>query len=254
MWGEAALAIHWGGSWLALWAAGRRLHLPGGRRLIFISLFAAAAGLGAGFLPPWARWGMLLLLPLLMCRAAWPRLRSGAWLTAWAWTLGAGLLLSGGGELLFQQGVPAPLALLGAAGALILGLILVKAPPPPDSRCTRVEITLAGMRLTLPAMVDTGNLLTDPVTGLPVIVCSRQALSTAVWLPEGIDTLPPGFRLLPVRTCAGRGLMVCTRPQALCLEGPEGWRCCQALVGIAPAPYKGMQALVPACLLHHAAE
>ena len=26
------------------------------------------------------------------------------------------------------------------------------------------------------------------------------------------------------------------------------------LVGIAPAPYKGVQALVPACLLHHAAE
>lgn len=199
---------------------------------------------------------MILALPPGMCRAAWPRLRPGLWLLACAHTLGAGLLLSGSGELLCQQGLSPLPAIAVSAGVLAAGLFFRKAPPPADTRCARVEITLSGMRLTLPAMVDTGNLLTDPVTGLPVIVCSRQALHPAVCLPPGGGEpfpdfhLPPGFRLLPVRTCAGRGLMVCVRPQALYLEGPKGWQPCHALVGIAPAPYEGRQALVPASLLN----
>lgn len=239
MQGEVLAMIHWGGNVLSLWGAARLAGLRPGLRLL------SAAALGAlAALTGLSGWLGLLLLPLLMVWLAWPGLSPPRLLRAAFFVLAAGALLSGLCGLLWQQGVH-PLWALGG-GACLMGFsaltLRLRAPGP----CRQLEIRYRGGILRLSAMVDTGNLLTDPVTGLPVIVCSRRALLPL--LPFGAEPLPPGFRLLSVRTCAGQGLMPLFRPEEMRLDVRGAWLPCQALIGIAPAPYDGMQALVPALL------
>lgn len=94
---------------------------------------------------------------------------------------------------------------------------------------------------------DTGNLLRDPVTALPVIVVPYEAV--AAYLPPGVDlarfdTLPPGFRLLSVHTAAGSRLMMCFRPRALFIRRERVWRPFSAIVAVSGA-LRGDQALLP---------
>ena len=253
--GEWVLAINWGCNWFSLWSAARRLRLPPSRRLLPVALLGAAAGMAA-WLPGMdflGRWPALLALPVLMGWGAYPRLSVPMGLRLGGYTLLTGLLLSGVCALAWRQGVEA-LAAIPLGGAVIAFFsVALKAPPGTNARCAQVEIALRGTTLRLCAMLDTGNLLTDPVSGLPVIVCSRRALLPlipfAAFALEEEGALPQGFRLLSVRTCAGRGMMLCFRPDGLRLERDGAWQPCQAMVGIAPAPYDGMQALVPAALL-----
>lgn len=95
--------------------------------------------------------------------------------------------------------------------------------------------------------MDSGNLLRDGITGLPVVVCSQQALSPL--LPRMYPgMLPEGFRYLSVRTAAGGALMPCFRPEGVRLLGNGGWIPVEAVVGLTVDGYSGFQALVPAAL------
>ena len=107
---------------------------------------------------------------------------------------------------------------------------------------------MGGHRLTLTALIDSGNLLRDPVTGLPVIVISRRAASRLTVLPQP-GRLTPGMRLLSVRTVAGTALMAVFRPSAVFIEEKGVWRAVNAIVGLSPDGYEGFQALVPASLI-----
>ncbi|MBQ8536993.1 MAG: sigma-E processing peptidase SpoIIGA, partial [Clostridia bacterium] len=226
------------------WGAARLTGQCPGLRLMAAAALGAIAAL-AGF----GGWPGLLLLPFCMVWIAWPGLSPPRIVRVGAAVLLSGALLSGLCTLLWQHGVHPLWALAAGSGLMALSGLTFKAPAP--SRCSRVEIQFRGSTLRLSAMVDTGNLLSDPVTGLPVIVCSRQALLpllpfTALTMEE---ETPAGFRLLSIRTCAGRGLMLLFRPEEMRLERKGVWQPCQALIGVAPAPYDGMQALVPAALI-----
>jgi stage II sporulation protein GA (sporulation sigma-E factor processing peptidase) len=95
---------------------------------------------------------------------------------------------------------------------------------------------------------DTGNLLRDPVTGLPVIVISRRAAQRLVQLPEqGMLTYP--FRLLTVRTVNGSGMMTIFHPDSVCVLQTGGWVRVDTLLGVSPEGYDGFQALVPSSLM-----
>lgn len=103
-------------------------------------------------------------------------------------------------------------------------------------------------------MLDSGNLLRDPVTGLPVLVVPCKAarlLFPDIADPCDLYSLPLGFRLLNVRTAAGSSLLPLFRPDEcrLYLNG----RACQAqlLVAVAGREYGGVQALVPMAALPH---
>jgi len=234
MQGEVLWAIHWGGNAVSLWAAARLMGLYAGRRL------AAAAALGAcGALlmpgPP-----ALLLLPPAMARLAFGSLAPRQLLRAWVIITLCGGLLAGLCALCRGLGAAEGWALCGAGLLTAFASPLLK--PPPPSPCQRVLIQRGGRRLVLSAMVDTGNLLTDPLTQLPVIVCSKRALA-----PLGLEEAD--LRSLTVRTCAGRGRMPMFRPQAVSLRVGGRWQSCRAMIAAAPKGYDGMQALVPAQLI-----
>lgn len=155
------------------------------------------------------------------------------------------LLLEGCLRVLYSAGLPAlPAVLLASAVTLLLPGLGQRMRPLP---VTRVEVRWRGRSVCLSALVDSGNLLRDGITGLPVVVCSQQALSPL--LPRMYPgMLPEGFRYLSVRTAAGGALMPCFRPEGVRLLGNGGWIPVEAVVGLTVDGYSGFQALVPAAL------
>lgn len=214
-------------------------------RLALLSGMLAALTMASLGLPPVLR---LLFAPLtaLAPLAAWPgaprRLRLRMALTAAALPL----TLTGLMRLMAPTRLPGLLLLAAGCGGVMLAARSAAGAAVP--RCTTVELCLGARRTTLTALVDTGNLLRDGVTGLPVIVISRRAASRLMALPEG-TTLRPGMRLMSVRTISGRTLMTILRPDAVRLKEGGRWREAHALIGLSPDGYEGFQALVPACLV-----
>ena len=102
--------------------------------------------------------------------------------------------------------------------------------------------------VTLDGLVDTGNLLRDPVTALPVVVAPYGALRAH--LPDGLScrdlgTLPRGFRLIRVRTAAGAQMLMCFRPRALYIRRDRVWRTADAVVAVSPDMRDGRALLPP---------
>ena len=162
------------------------------------------------------------------------------------------LMLGGGAQALVARGVPAPLALMAGAGVALLVYLLATLLPTALCDVRQVELRVDGNAVILPAMLDSGNLLRDPVTGLPVLVVPRKAarlLFPGVYDLGDLASLPLGFRLLNVRTAAGSALLPLFRPDEcrLYLNGhPSEAR---LLVAVAGPEYGGAQALVPMAAL-----
>ena len=196
----------------------RRLHPA--RLMLLAALASLACTFCAVLALAWLRW---VLLPLtLLPLTAWP----GA-----------------------PRALPASLALLAAC--CLTPLLSGGVPRPAPVCCATVELMHQGHIVTLTALVDTGNLLRDPLTGLPVIVVSRQAARKLTSLPAPGQLLP-GMRLISVRTAAGSALMAIFRPQRVRVLSGQTWREVRAMVGLSPDGYEGAQALLPACLTEDA--
>ena len=99
-----------------------------------------------------------------------------------------------------------------------------------EGSCTRtVTLTVGGQTHALTAFVDSGNLLTEPLSGLPVV------------LVEGVD-LPPGRPLI----VAGQGIVEVVRG-TVAAAGSEP---VPVYVGLSPLPLIDFQALLPGAALH----
>lgn len=216
-------------------------------RLVVTALLTALGTLvSARVGQAWLR--ALMLLPVLLAApvAAWPGVpRRFRW--QMALTHGVlGLTLAGWARLTQGFGVWRALVLPLACALLCAATPLTRRMS--HARCVTVEIRHNGHRLSLTALIDSGNLLRDPVTNLPVIVISRRAASRLTMLPKQ-GHLAPGMRLLSVRTIAGTTLMAVFRPSAVFLEEHGAWRAVNAIIGLSPDGYEGFQALVPSSLM-----
>lgn len=115
-----------------------------------------------------------------------------------------------------------------------------------------VRILIEGQSVQLPALVDTGNHLRDPLTSMPVAVAEAAALrqvlpaevSRAVAMGwEGLERLPDAWaarcRLVPYRA-VGRpeGMLLAFVPDDLSVMPPEGgrWQSVPGLVGLSASP------------------
>ena len=96
------------------------------------------------------------------------------------------------------------------------------------TKTVTLEVILFGKKLTLSAMVDTGNLLKDPISGKSVIVAELSALSPA--LPPALQkafesgnlshclsdpAIACCLRPIPTRTATGEGMLFALRPDEL---------------------------------------
>ena len=121
-------------------------------------------------------------------------------------------------------------------------------------RAVTLEAVLFGRHVTLRAMVDTGNLLKDPISGRGVIVADRRKLEGVlprVFPKEGAADLPPELarlvRLIPTGTALGHGMLTAIVPDSLTVVD-GGTRQSSDLL-IAPAVLEGWRedfdALIP---------
>lgn len=88
-----------------------------------------------------------------------------------------------------------------------------------------------GKAIAFTVLADTGNRLTEPFSGAPMVVLSqekgRQLLTEAEfrWLESGMaqGEPPPGIRLAPYRTVNGSGMLAAFRPQSLQVQVEGRW-------------------------------
>ena len=89
------------------------------------------------------------------------------------------------------------------------------------------------------ALIDTGNRLREPLSGLPVLIAEAALVR---------DILPEtGYRMLGYGAIGGNGRMACFHPDALWIcRGPRKRRGPDVWVAVSPEPLPGLcQALAP---------
>ena len=152
------------------------------------------------------------------------------------------------------------LALAGGGIALCGGRFLRRSAT--VRRC-RVTVELHGRRVELEGLVDSGNLLRDPMGGRAVICCRREALAP-ILSPElaeslrgggleGLADTPDGrrIRLIPASTATGGGMLAGFLPDRVDIayerNGKQETRTVSAVVAV--ADISQTQSLVPSELI-----
>ncbi len=214
-------------------------------------------GLAVGMRKLWLTGGVYVLTSMVM---------GGIMTALYHWLNRAGIseLLPGG-----EEGVSSvAFALLAAVGGLFTlfwGRIFRRSESQIASEMT-VTVTVNGKTITVRGMIDSGNLLTDPMDGSPVIVVKRQLLAPLLspelqrimdQTPLPLETLSDvpetaRLRLIPANTATGDGLLLALRPEGVTLTEPTGKntsRCVACLVSPAPLENAPADALIPSSLL-----
>lgn len=204
-----------------LWLAARLASVrTGGRRI----LSAAVLGCGYALLAyqPWGGWLMGVVprtavcggMAALVCLpriAEWKRL-----LRVFAFVWVATFLLGGTGAgvmyLLGAKGYGAGAALVtAAAGGGLCLLLTVQRNRRISSRTVAVVLRCGRRRVSVEAVVDTGNVLVEPLSNLPVIVVQRDALC-------GLEQGQP-MRCVPFTSVGGPGELMAFAPDEVRVDG-----------------------------------
>lgn len=226
------------------------------------------------FLPEWewlihpaCKLGSAALMLLAAFGGSRRLLRVGLCFFALSCALGGGILLisllSGRG-MVFQNGVLSTgldlkLALLSAAVCYaLLSLLFRRAGRHAGRELAPAVVTLGGESILLTALRDTGNTLTDPVTGRPVLVAEGEklrrllpgellgVLNEPAWAMERFAQSAVGrrLRLLPYRAVGvDCGFLLAVRADRVSVGGQDYGG---LLVGLSPTPVSdggGYQAL-----------
>ena len=146
-------------------------------------------------------------------------------------------------HVLLGSMVAPPLLPIAAATAVMVAALLRRSPLPD---CASIRVTCLGNTMQLTALIDSGNLLCDPLTALPVIILSRSSAIACGLDPEA---LPQGMRLIRARSASGTMLMPVFRPERVTLQAAGQWRAVEAVVGVAREDGCGFEALVPSSII-----
>lgn len=249
---------------------------------------AIAAAIGglyailALFLPPALETVGTLILPILLVRIAYPyegkgRLfKESILLLGISFTLGGvmsavyygvgkflskqGILLEGSPETVYSDLPIAVILLTAALAALFAYLWGCLSKTSIQRRIVEITVTAEGKSATVQALCDSGNLLEEPLTRLPVIVLTKKAMEQI--LPHSLksvffdsvlaaDRISPRMmkktRFIPTSTVSGESLLCGFIPDSVTVEGVEK-RACLALDKSAD-DFDGADAILPASLL-----
>ena len=197
---------------------------PGGKRILpFAALGSVAAALGAWGFPllfslPAKLLSAVLMAFALPAKGIRRRLLSVLALFLSASLTGGAVLLialaSGGGLSggALRGGIPLRTALIGAAAAAFLPRLIIRilSRRVPKGGTVRLHMEFPCGAADCAALVDTGSTLTEPITGLPVIVLNRRKFASAAAYCD---------RTVPIRTAGGETVLPALRPKKLLLNG-----------------------------------
>ena len=215
---DILLLVNYSMDYVILWFVGLMQHLrirhgrlliaalPGGVFGLFSVLYA-----GSGFIT----WLLALFLCPVMCMIAYGADRFRFVLRSSIWMLLLSILFSGllsfaadlALKLPLKPALPAGksppslffIYVFGAFFLLVLFWRLMRTKRIADT--AEAEITICGVRQKLHCMVDTGNRLTEPISGLPVIVCRRELLAPYIPLWKN------RFCVVPTVTATGNAVL-----------------------------------------------
>lgn len=153
----------------------------------------------------------------------------------------SGILLSGGCQNLFSKNAPGRIpALISAIGGLgLLYMILFHRRRLRSDWNVEICISANGRTAFLSALIDTGNRLHEPLSGLPVIIVTESVIENI--LPDS------GYRRVAFGGLGGNGNLECFRPDYIWLvENQHLRRAPDAWVALCPTPLpSGHAALAP---------
>lgn len=140
------------------------------------------------------------------------------------------------------------ICLFSALIALSYGLICRKKI---HTHSAELKIYLKNTHIRARLLCDSGNLVTEPFSALPVIVLSSSCLPPPYDDPEGV-LFPLAIRAIPFSTANGKGCFLGFRPEKIYLLRPARKpKIIEAYVGIDTErkSYSGYDGLIPASLL-----
>lgn len=146
----------------------------------------------------------------------------------------SGVLLSGGCQNLFaasaQGRIPALISAIGGLG--LLYMILFHRRHLRSDWNVEICISVNGRTTCLSALIDTGNRLHEPLSGLPVIIATESVIKNI--LPNS------GYRQVAFGGLGGNGHLECFRPDYIWLvENQHLRRAPDAWVALCPTPLPG---------------
>lgn len=147
-----------------------------------------------------------------------------------------GGVLSNGGLI---GTVPVRIALMGISAGCLLPRMVRAALSAYRSRNRRIamRIMLADRTLALTALADSGNLLTEPLSGRPVVVVDRRLMPQYT-----------GGRPVPYATVNGDGMLYAIEPKSIRVF-QDGWHSIDAMIAASVVPIDGVQAIIDSALL-----
>lgn len=224
------------------------------RRLLLSAAFGSLSGTAAMFVTegvPFVLCG--LVTALLMTRIAFGRQRTARLLRGSVILWGTGTLLGGlmtsvlslgDAAAVTAEDTPFPAVFLLCFALSSLLMRLVKSVSGKSS--ARVTVHACGVTVSFGALCDSGCLLTEPISGMPVIVASADALGQ---LGAMLDADPPVLRLrmIPADGVCGRCLLRGFVPEKVSADGRQ----VSAVIacGGEGTDYGGFSGIVPAKLI-----
>ena len=115
----------------------------------------------------------------------------------------------------------------------------------------KIEIEFGGKSVKADLLVDSGNLVTEPFSALPVVILSSEVLPAPLNKPTPGNS-PVPLRAIPIRTETGLGLLYGFIPDKITLCPPfEKQRQVEAVIGIDTdnSDFAGLDGLLPGALL-----
>ena len=148
--------------------------------------------------------------------------------------------------------------ILLAIGILRISISLLSHTGSADSR--EVEIVIAGKRFQANALVDSGNLLRDPMDGSAVVLikpCVARHLLPPAFLNEDVSALTEEYqkrlRLIPVRMVGAQRILFGIRPDAFFVLKGKTKEPVRVLIAYdkEEGDYGGYAVLIPSAIVDH---
>lgn len=219
------------------------------RMLLFMALGGGLSLLGAMSQSPFVR--LVAMIPVtLFPKAAWTKMPGRVWRSMLGTMALLSLILTGAARML---GSFIPAGVSASMACLLVAVLPHLRKRHTDVTCVTVRITYALTSQTVTALIDSGNLLRDGITGLPVIVLSRSAAEKLTPLPPKGQLLR-GMRYMPIKTAAGHAMMILFRPDSVIVSHEGRQHLVKAMIGVSPEAEAGFTALAPSCILRETSE
>ncbi len=229
VYGDILFIINFSMDFLILFGVGRVLHLK--TRLFFLSAAAVLGGIysvAALLIPSGAlRTLSAFAVSFLLCFIAYGKQRLGRYLKSVLMFYGGSVLLGGAVSACYtlidslapditpgsdMTDIPlwifAVICIVSVVFSLITGRLWGKQK---EKTTVSVEVIHKGKRCTLTLLCDSGNTLTEPISGLPVIVTEKRYLPA-----EGYGET--NLRIIPTKTASGTSVLYGFVPECVIIN------------------------------------